>query len=295
MRFLAIDIGGTKIAFAIVSQGKLHQRQQIPTPQTNIRENMHLTLGQIIKDYAGKFDAVAVGSTGIINQGKLTALNPKNLGDLADFPLQACLAHYTNKPIGLINDAQAGGCAEYSLEDPAKVKNFAFITVSTGVGGGLVLNGELFTGLQGVAGHIGHTALSTSGEMCGCGRQGCVEAIASGRAIEARAKKQGMPLSAKEIFERFRQGDKQATQLVKDSAYTIADLIANLVISLNIEKIALGGSVGMAEGYLPLVEERLRTLPTTYACPIQLAQFGANAGLVGASYWLAQQLSKDKK
>ena len=113
MRCLALDIGGTKIAAAIVKNGEIEQRQQIHTPRENVVEGMHQALAKLLADYAGQFDYVAVASTGIINNGVLTALNPKNLGGLAEFSLKASIARHTDKPIGLLNDAQAATYAEY--------------------------------------------------------------------------------------------------------------------------------------------------------------------------------------
>ena len=151
MRCLALDIGGTKIASAIVSGNQVAQRQQIHTPQENVVEAMHQTLAQLLSDYAGQFDYVAVASTGIINKGILTALNPKNLGGLAYFPLKQSISQHTSKPVYLLNDAQAATYAEYQLQDKNNLQNFAFITVSTGVGGGLILNHQLLTEPNGVA------------------------------------------------------------------------------------------------------------------------------------------------
>ena len=188
-RCLALDIGGTKIASAIVKNGEIQQRKQISTPQDNAAQVMHQTLAQLLKEYEGQFDYVAVASTGIINQGILTALNPKNLGGLAQFPLKDSIAQHTVKPVGLLNDVQAAAYAEYQLQNPNDVQNFTFITVSTGVGGGLILNHRLLTEPNGIAGHIGHTLADPNGPICGCGRRGCVEAIASGRAIEAVSSK----------------------------------------------------------------------------------------------------------
>lgn len=298
MRCLAIDIGGTKIATAIVENNTITQRRQIATPtadstprsQTAQRHAMQSALADIVQHYAGQFDAVAVASTGIINQGVLTALNPKNLGGLADFPLLDAIKAHTDKPVGLLNDVQAAVCAEYALEQD--VQNYAFITVSTGVGGGLILNGELHTGTHGIAGHIGHSLADPQGAMCGCGRRGCVEAVASGRAIEREAQQWANPCEPKEVFERFRQGDAQATALVEKSANAIAQLVADLVISLDVQKVVIGGSVGLAQGYLPLVEKQLAELPSVYQCPIKPAHWGGDAGLIGAAFWLEQQLNQ---
>lgn len=290
MRCLAFDIGGTKIATALVEGDQISARKQVATPQVEGAEAIHQVLGELVQTYQGQFDYVAVASTGIINNGVLTALNPKNLGGLAEFPLKQSLARHTDKPIGLLNDAQAATYAEYQLQDPQIVPNFAFITVSTGVGGGIILNGKLLTEPHGIAGHFGHSLADPNGAICGCGRQGCVEAVASGRAIEAVSSQWEKPCDPKTVFERFRQGDLQAVGLVEKSAKAIANLIADLRISLDLQKVVIGGSVGLADGYLPLVQQFLNAMPHFYHCELAPAQFGQDAGLIGTAYWTKQQL-----
>lgn len=285
MRCLSIDIGGTKIAAALVENNQLSQRVQIATPQSKESGAMKAVLAELVAQYQGQFDAISVASTGIINQGILTALNPKNLGGLAEFPLKETLAQLTAKPIFLLNDVQAAVCAEYQHEDPQEIQNFVFITVSTGVGGGIIQNGQLLCEPHGIAGHLGHTLADPNGPICGCGRVGCVEAIASGRAIEAATVNWEAPCSAKEVFERFRQQELQAVQLVERSAKAIANLVADLKIGLDTQKIVIGGSVGLAEGYLPLVEKFMQALPSIYHCPIVKARYAGDAGLIGAAKW----------
>ncbi|BFU60367.1 MULTISPECIES: N-acetylmannosamine kinase [Rodentibacter] len=292
MRCLALDIGGTKIAAAIVKNGEITSRQQIATPQDNAAKALHQAIERLLIDYAGRFDYVAVASTGIINQGILTALNPKNLGGLAEFPLKESIARHTDKPIGLLNDVQAAAYAEYQLQNQPQLANFAFITVSTGVGGGLILDHQLLTKPNGIAGHIGHTVADPNGPLCGCGRRGCVEAIAAGRAIEAATLSWESPCSPKEVFELFRKNDEKATALVKRSAYAIANLVADLKIGLDMQKVVIGGSVGLAEGYLPLVKHFLNEMPQVYHCELTAAQLGPDAGLIGAAYWVNDVLLK---
>lgn len=287
---LAIDIGGTKIAAALVcfnqQQPDIQQRIQIPTPQTPNATDLKFSLKQIIQQFKGKFDRISIASTGIIKDGVLTALNPKNLGELAFFPIEEVVTHYTNAPITLLNDAQAAACAEYLQHQT--VKNFAFITVSTGVGGGIILNNKLFSGTNGIAGHIGHTLADPNGELCGCGRRGCVEAIASGRAIARVSQQWQLPCDTPEVFQRFRNGDNNAKALVDKSAYAIANLIANLAISLDIQCIALGGSIGLASGYLERVQHFLNKMPTIYQPQITLAYHAQDAGLIGAAWYSLQ-------
>ncbi|MCK3654457.1 N-acetylmannosamine kinase [Pasteurellaceae bacterium Macca] len=289
MSCLAIDVGGTKIAAALVDltadNATLRDRKQIHTPQNPSADALAEALSEILNHFAGQFECVSVASTGIIQNGVLTALNPKNLGNLAFFPLEESIRQHTHKPITLLNDAQAAACAEYLRH--SDVDNFAFITVSTGVGGGIILNRKLFTGKNGVAGHIGHSLADPNGEVCGCGRIGCVEAVASGRAIARVAHQWQSPCEPPEVFERFRQGDAQAAELVDKSARAIANLVADLAISLDIQRIALGGSVGLASGYLPRVEYFLQQMPAIYRPQIVPAYYAQDAGLIGAA-WCAE-------
>lgn len=110
----------------------------------------------------------------------LLALNPHNLGGLLHFPLVQTLEAIAGLPTLAVNDAQAAAWAEYHAL-PDDIRDMVFITVSTGVGGGVVCDGKLLTGKGGLAGHLGHTLADPHGPVCGCGRVGCVEAIASGR------------------------------------------------------------------------------------------------------------------
>lgn len=287
MRCLAIDIGGTKIATALVKNNQVEQRQQVATPTENVSVKMREALGLLVESYQDQFDFIGVASTGIINNGILTALNPKNLGGLDQFPLKEVLAQYTDKPILLLNDVQAAAFAEYQDD---VVQNFAFITVSTGVGGGIILNKALLTEPNGIAGHIGHSLADPNGDICGCGRQGCVEAVAAGRAIEAAAAKWDKPCSSKEVFELFRQNNESAMQIIHRSAKAIANLVADLVISLDIQKIVIGGSVGLAEGYLPLVKKYMKQMPSIYHCELSAAYYQNDAGLIGVAKWGEQNL-----
>ncbi|WP_373779084.1 N-acetylmannosamine kinase [Glaesserella sp.] len=288
---LAIDVGGTKIAAALVTlkdkDALVEQRIQIHTPQNPSAEALDNALAEVLQKFSGQFEKVSVASTGIIQNGILTALNPKNLGNLAFFPLQQSIAKHTDKPITLLNDAQAAGCAEFLRQED--IENFAFITVSTGVGGGIILNRKLFTGTNGVAGHIGHTLADPNGELCGCGRVGCVEAVAAGRAIARAAAKWENPCEPPEVFERFRAGDPQAGMLVDKSAKAIANLIADLKIGLDIQRIALGGSVGLTSGYLARVEHFLAQMPSIYRPEIIPAYYAQDAGLIGAAWWAENQ------
>lgn len=285
MNTLAIDIGGTKLAAALINSAlEISQRMEIPTPANAEPQALEQALAQLVEAYQGKAQRVAVASTGIIDKGILTALNPDNLGGLNHFPLQAIVEKYTGLPCVVLNDAQAAAWAEY-CHLSAQFKHVTFITVSTGVGGGIVINGELLIGPHAFAGHIGHIQADPNGPRCGCGRVGCVEAIASGRAIAAGATQELEGKNAREIFAQALSGNLQAQQRVARSAQAICQLIANLKALLDTECIVLGGSVGLAKGYRQQVEHQLAQLPQAFQVPVYSAHYQHDAGLMGAALW----------
>ena len=282
---LAVDIGGTKIAAAIIESGKVIRRQQIATPSSSNPEDMDKALDNLLTPFISEVSTVAVASTGIIKDGILTALNPLNLGGLNNYPLRKVIEHITKKPTVAINDAQAAAWAEYQTLELNRV-NMAFITVSTGVGAGVVINDDLLIGANGIAGHAGHTLADPNGPICGCGRQGCVESIASGTAIGQAGKTFfGDDCTGEIVFKHFSQNDPHAIEIVNTSAKAIANLIADLKMVLDVELVTLGGSVGLAPRYLDRVQHYLAQQPSPYQTKIQPARCGADAGLIGAAHW----------
>lgn len=170
MTTLAIDIGGTKLAAALIgADGQIRDRRELPTPASQTPQALRDALSALVSPLQAHAQRVAIASTGIIRDGSLLALNPHNLGGLLHFPLVKTLEQLTNLPTIAINDAQAAAWAEYQALD-GDITDMVFITVSTGVGGGVVSGGKLRTGPGGLAGHIGHTLADPHGPVCGCGR-----------------------------------------------------------------------------------------------------------------------------
>lgn len=286
---LAIDVGGTKIAAALVAtDNQLGEQIKLSTPASPSQDDLSLALQTVAQHFVGKFSSVAVASTGIINNGILTALNPDNLGGLKNFPLRDFLQSTTNRPCFTLNDAQAAAWAEFEYRK-GLVNDLTFITVSTGVGGGIIQNHQLITGRRNVAGHLGHTMADPNGPVCGCGRIGCVEAIASGRAIAAQATGELAGLDTKAIFAKFHQGDKQAEALINRSAKTIANLAVDIKATLDSDCIVLGGSIGLAQGYIDLVKKFITHNPSSLQIEVQPAHFSHQAGLLGAALWSRTQ------
>lgn len=147
MTTLAIDIGGTKLAAALIgADGQIRDRRELPTPASQTPQALRDALSALVSPLQAHAQRVAIASTGIIRDGSLLALNPHNLGGLLHFPLVKTLEQLTNLPTIAINDAQAAAWAEYQALD-GDITDMVFITVSTGVGGGVVSGGKLLTGL----------------------------------------------------------------------------------------------------------------------------------------------------
>lgn len=294
-KVLALDIGGTKIAAAVVTEsGMLVGRQQMATPRGGAAQ-LAIALETLIAPYRHLIDFIAVASTGIISGGRLTALNPANLGGLADFPLQDCIRSVADLPCVLLNDGQAAAWAEYQAlsrdsDNEISVNNMMFVTVSTGVGGGIVLNKKLLVGHHGLAGHVGHTLADPHGLLCGCGRRGCVESVASGTAIGAETLGWKQPVTAVKVFELAQQGNIQAENIINRSATAIAQMLADMKMALDLEIVILGGSVGLAVGYLERVIGAQKTLPEIYRVPVQAAHHQQDSGLLGAALWARSSL-----
>lgn len=289
MTTLAIDIGGTKLAAALVDKTlNIIERRELPTPASKNPRDLKHSLTELITPLTARARRVAIASTGIINNGVLSAINPQNLGGLAHFPLVETLARLTHLPCMAINDAQAAAWAEFNVLAP-DINDMLFVTVSTGVGGGIVSEGKLLTGTGGLAGHIGHTLACPNGPRCGCGRIGCVEAIASGRGIEAAACEDLKGRDAKTIFTKAALGHLQAQELVQRSAKALARLIADLKATTDCQYVVMGGSIGLAAGYLTQVKAYLNEEPEIYRPQLLAAHYQHNAGLLGVAL-LAQEM-----
>jgi glucokinase len=183
---VAVDIGGTKLAVGVVdARGRIHQRHQVPTPATDDADTLFATLTTAIDGLGAAVRsarAVGVGCGGPMRAGG-EAVSPLNIPAWRDFPLRARLADHCRLPVWIDNDAKALARAEGWIGAAAGVRDYIAMVVSTGVGGGIFLDGRLLAGADGNAGHVGHIVVEPEGAICGCGARGCVEAEASGTAI----------------------------------------------------------------------------------------------------------------
>jgi glucokinase len=186
---LAVDIGGTKLAAGLVEEdGSIATRLETPTPATTDSEELWTTVAHLLDSLpaAARREAhvVGVGCGGPMSPGG-ELVSPLNIPAWRSFPLRARLARHTGLDVHIDNDAKALALGEGWIGAAKDERDFIAMVVSTGVGGGIVLDGRLLDGATGNAGHIGHVIVVPGGRLCECGARGCLEAEASGTAIRA--------------------------------------------------------------------------------------------------------------
>jgi glucokinase len=231
---LAVDVGGTKLAAGRVDEeGRLAARATRPTPRGEDGEAVLAALLEAVDEVRqGDEVACGVGCGGPMTRGG-GEVSPLNIAGWRRFPLQARLVAALDLPVHVDNDAKALALAEGWRGAAAGQTDYLALVVSTGVGGGLVLDGRLLDGTDGNAGHIGHVIVVPDGRTCACGARGCLEAEASGTAITART---GRPPAEADAAERARAG-----QLVGRGVASVANL-------LDLRLAVVGGSVALGWG-----------------------------------------------
>ncbi|WP_323764032.1 ROK family protein [Marinovum sp.] len=274
-KVLSIDIGGTKTMVALIEDGSILERRVAPTRVGATPDDWVSGAADLAGDMRDSANRVAAAVTGRIKDGAWSALNAATLDVPRGFPLVARLESRFGLPGLAVNDAQAAAWAEYRHGAGAG-KDMVFLTVSTGVGGGIVLGGRLLAGRGGIAGHFGIT------DRLG---PGIFEDRVSGRWMAAEAARAGAGpgADARTVFDAAAGGALWAEAIVDQSATRMAGLMSNIQVTLDPDVIVLGGGIGMAPGYLSRIEEKCAALPD-YAQPCLVpAQLGAEAGIMGAA------------
>lgn len=238
---LAVDIGGTKLAAGLVdTAGTVSLRTQAPTPRSSDTTTVWSALADLVTGVldrasaagAGVPQACGVGSGGPMEPAGET-VSPLNIPALRRFPLRTHLADLTGLPTFVDNDAKALALAEGAWGAAAGRRHYLAMVVSTGVGGGIVLDGRLLDGRLGNAGHIGHVVVEPDGRPCDCGSRGCLEAEASGRAIAART---GRP------------ADEATAAVVARTGTLVGRGVASAAALLDLDLAVVSGSVALGFG-----------------------------------------------
>jgi predicted NBD/HSP70 family sugar kinase len=273
---LAIDIGGTKMLAALVADREVRAIKEITTPRAASAEAWCDALAGMAKDWNGQYACVGVAVTGLIAHGKWSALNPGILPVPDGFPLKAELSARLGKTVLACNDAQAAAWGEYKF-GAGEARDMVFLTISTGIGGGVVIDGKLLEGRHGLGGSAGQVRLLANGQDIR------IEDLAAGQWMESEANKAGYRADAKAIFEAAAEGQQWAEAIIHKSASAVALLTRNLQLLFAPELFVIGGGIGSAPGYLDLVSSQLAVLPPVQRPEVRLAALGKNAGIVGVA------------
>jgi glucokinase len=311
MYYIGIDLGGTNIAIGLVDEnGRILHKDSVPTLRDReypeiIKDMAMLTL-KVIKD-AGKdikdVKSIGIGSPGTPNCKDGILVYANNL-KFRNVPIRAELQKYIDLPVYLDNDANVAGLAE-SIAGAAKgVAHSVTITLGTGVGGGIVIDGKVYSGFNNAGGELGHIVIVSDGEQCTCGRKGCWEAYASatGCISQTREAARKNPnslinklvngdldkIDAKTAFDAAKQGDETGKKVVEQYIKYIAEGLANIVNVFMPEILVIGGGVCKEGEYLlkPLreyVEANTYGLDGVKRTEIKVAEMGNDAGIVGAA------------
>lgn len=302
---LALDIGGTKIAAALVGpQGRVHRHTTRPTRGDSDGEVLYGDLCALLDDVRRGVELAGVGvGCGGPMRWPEGEVSPLNIPAWVGFPLRARLAErYPGLPVRVHNDAVCVAAGEHWQGSGRGTSDLLGMVVSTGVGGGLVLGGRLVDGATGNAGHIGHVVVEPDGPSCVCGGRGCLEAVARGPAVAAWAVERGWRApgaTARDLADDARGGHPLARQALARAGTALGIGIASAVHLCDVEVVVVGGGLAQAGPLLfdSLDEAYRRHAGLGFArqARVTLAGLGQEAGLVGAAalvtagdrYWSA--------
>ena len=310
MLYIGVDLGGTGIKAGIVSEaGEIVVHASAPTnherPFADVVADIAALCEKLLRQAGVGLDgikAIGVGVPGVCDPKTGIIANCVNLG-WYNVPFIAELRRHLDLPVRVDNDATVAGYAESIAGVSAGTESSVFITLGTGVGGGIVLGGRPFSGAHGVGSEIGHMVLKLGGEPCTCGKRGCFERYASATAVIREGRNAvaqhpesaimrrcgGDPqrINAKTVFDCAREGDETALGVFRWYVNGLSNGIISIINVLDPEVIVLGGGVSLAgEFLLDAVREQVESMLLFKDMPfarIELARLGADAGIIGAA------------
>jgi glucokinase len=305
----AVDLGGTNLRAANIDpEGRIHERIKIATPESHKAQDVVKAIGSAVTSCEAKastrgarVQAISIVVPGSVQADTGLVVNAPNLPSIVNFRLRDALNSALQRPVAIENDANAAALGEMWKGAARGCQTIICLTLGTGVGSGIILNGELWRGIDGTAGEIGHMSVEPFGGVrCKCGNFGCLEVYASATAI-VRMAREGLTehpgstlhsiaiddLTAEEIFDTATAGDEFAGEVFRRAGIYLGIAMANVVNTLNPEMIVVGGGVSAAfELFTPYAREEIvkRAFPVpARRCRIAKAECGDDAGLLGAA------------
>jgi len=317
---LTVDLGGTKIIAAVVlPDGKIISRNYCLTmadkgPEAVSSRILSAVDRAIAQAKLKTLELIGIGvaAAGILDTNRGIVTTSPNLPNWRNVPLRDILADKLGVVTYIINDASAAALGEHRFGAGMGFGNIIYLTVSTGIGGGIIIDGELYSGTDGCAGEVGHMTIEAGGPQCHCGNHGCLEALASGWAVAKAAitrindggKSSIIELvegrleniTAETVAVAARRGDRLAADIVAEAAEYLGIGLANLVNIFNPELIVIGGGLSKMGDMLlkparKVLKERAFQLPADTVRVVR-ACLGSDAGIIGAAVYVFAQRAK---
>jgi glucokinase len=310
---IGVDVGGTKVAAGFVdSHGEIHQHTRVPMHSHGTAEEglaaVTAAIDELLKlrpEASNTTRRIGICAPGPLDPHSGIVLNPPNVPCWRNFPLAAEIARRYDGSVKLENDAKSAGLAEALWGAGRGYRNVFYTCIGTGIGAGIIFDGRIYHGRTGAASEAGHVTIDYHGPLCGCGKKGCIEALASGTAIAKKAQAQLAGASGQksamldlaggkvdavtsEIVGRaYAAGDSLAKEILLETIEVVTIWLGNMVDLLEPDVIIIGG--GVAAMLSPFFEEIRKRLPSwciNQRCleiPIVKARYGADAGIAGGA------------
>jgi len=305
-RYVGVDLGGTNLKLGLVSaEGEPLLRHSAATEADRGPDHVLARIADAVRalcDAASiglaDVSAVGLGAPGPVDWKAGVVVFAPNLSGWRDIPARDRLHQNLDRPVVLENDANAAAYGEFRCGAGRDVRNLVLLTLGTGIGGGIVLDGRLFRGPTDTGAELGHMVIRHGGRRCGCGNRGCLEAYASATAVVARMREalqagersrlaDSADLTCEDIFAAAEAGDALAKRIVEETADYLASGITSILHVLNPEMVVLtGGMMGAGDKFLNEIRRRVRETAferASSACEICWSTLGGDAGILGAA------------
>jgi len=307
---LGVDIGGTKIAAGLVDrEGQILRQIRHPmTANASAEAGLEAVFGAIdalSSSQDAAFEAIGICAPGPLDPKTGIVLNPPNVPCWRNFPLAQRVAEKYHHPVKLDNDANAAALAETRWGAARGYRYVFYATLGTGIGTGIVLDGRIYHGNTGSAGEGGHVSIDYRGPVCHCGKRGCIEILAAGPAIAARARakvtaepargrklldlanRNTASLASEHVAQAYAAGDPLAREILEETVELLAPWLGNIVDLLDPDILVMGGGVSaMLQPFFGSIKDRLPAWcvnPHARNIPLVLAHYGADAGIAGGA------------
>ena len=295
-----VDLGGTKLRMGIVnSDGNVIKKTEIPTPKHKSPEAVVDIINCNIRTLLEKANikqthlkGIGICVPGFFNPKTKKIFALTNLPGWEGIPIVNIIKEEFYVPVKLGNDAHMAAYGEYLYGAGKGTNNFVYITISTGIGGGVIIEGKPYYGTNHGAAELGHIVIDINGEKCNCGNYGCFEAMASGTAIARYGKRiknlsENKPIKAEHVFEAAKGGNKIAIDIIEKEAFYIGIGLCNIIAAYNPEMIAIGGGVSNQWDILyPKIMKIIKNRALKHnakVCEILRSELRGDAGIIGAA------------